>query len=168
MSVQVSQQPVKFPRVFDHQRQNAGGASQLAISVIMNADRYRLFQALTVPEYMEAWLCLGGDARHQASVSRNASGFRIDFRGPPGQEVSIAGTYLVYRRSKLVFTWQMGAGDGQHSVVLIRLHGEFSRTRLCLYHLGLRSQEDRQWHESMWESSLAALSFLFERGAGGF
>ena len=168
MSAQVSQQEVKFPRVFNPHRQIAGGASQLAISAVVNADRYRIFQALTVPEYMEAWLCLPGDARHQVSALRNTNGYRIEFRGPLAHGVSVAGTYMVFRRSKVVFTWQKDTGDAQPSFVLIRLHGEFSRTRLCLYHIGLRSQEDHQWHQTMWESSLAALSSLFKQGTNGF
>lgn len=163
MSTYVLQQQVKPPRIPASGGRIPTGGLHLAISSIANAVRSRILQALTVPEYMEAWLCLPGDTMPSVSASRTPNGYRIQRHGSCGCEIDIAGSYLTFRRTKLLFTWQDRAGvAGPESLVLIRLHGEFARTRLCLYHLGLGSREIRDWHLDMWKGSLDRLSALFK------
>jgi len=161
MSTYVLQQQIKPLRIPAGGGRIPAGGWQLAVSSIANADRSRILQALTVPEYMEAWLCLPGDTMPSVSASRTANGYRIQRYGPHG-EVDISGSYQTFRRTKLIFTWQSNAREGgPESLVLIRLYGEFARTRLCLRHIGLASAEERAWHLEMWQRSLDRLSALF-------
>lgn len=162
MSISVLQQQARPPRVPTGGGRIRAGGWDVAVSAIANADRNRILHTLTVPEYVEAWLCLPGDTMPSVSASRNESGYRIQRSGPCGIEMDISGSYLTLRRAKLLFTWQRHAGEVRPaSMVLIRLYGEFARTRLCLYHVGLGSAEEQAWHLEMWKGSLDRLSALF-------
>jgi uncharacterized protein YndB with AHSA1/START domain len=135
----------------------------ISLTVSVNADRYRLFHALTVPEYMKAWICLPGDKPHShVAVARTSASYRIDRFGAEGLETTIAGNYLFCRRSKMLFTWSKGtSGDPHVSLVLVRLCGDFARTSLCLSHSDLTSRTEYLWHQALWERSLNRLCSLF-------
>lgn len=151
-------------------RRNYGGAFRstnnawdVAITVSVNADRHRIFHALTVPEYMETWICLpGAQSNHNVAVTRMPGSYRIDHFGAQGLERSFTGSYLFCRRSKMLFTWNRNlAIDAPESLVLIRLCGDFARTSVSLSHCGLISRVEYLWQQSFWEASLAKLRSLF-------
>jgi uncharacterized protein YndB with AHSA1/START domain len=155
--------PDKLPRILAHRRQLVDDAWHLTVTSCLNADRNRIFQALTVPEYIEAWFCTPGDSLRQPSVSLTQNGFRIKHCARLGADIDILGFYMMLRRSKLLFTWQRKvAANSPTSLVFIRLYGEFTRTRMRLYHVGLKSVEEHEWHQEMWEASLSRLNALFK------
>ena len=161
MSAHVLEHQIRPLRIPSGGGRIATGGCHVAVSTIVNADRARIFQALTVAEYMEAWLCFPGSAETSASVSRDGSGYRIERRG---SEACICGAWLTMRRGRLLFTWQCGGREtSPESLVLIRLYGEFARTRVCLHHVGLDSAKERAWHLELWTASLNKLSALFGR-----
>jgi len=131
--------------------------------VSVNAERHRLYQALTLPEYMEAWMRLPGNhGRQEVSATCTTESYRIVGRDGDGREVCIAGAYRVSRRSKIVFTWKRGsAPTASPSLVTIRLLGDFARTTLHLAHGGLASKVEYAWHREFWEGSLGRLCMLF-------
>jgi uncharacterized protein YndB with AHSA1/START domain len=136
--------------------------SQLTVTMKLNADRLRLFQALTLPEYMEAWIAPPGAARHPR-VSAAADWFRIDLFEDEGQDTCITGSYVMRRRGKLHFTWRKGRSlDAPVSMVAIRLNGDFERTELTLIHSGLTSFAECDWHREFWQESIRRLSGLFQ------
>lgn len=147
-------------------RKNAGAVDHvpfIAMTISLNADRHRIFQVLTVAEYMETWLTLPDQSPDsQLAVISNESNFRIDCRKQQQVDFSITGWFRTYRRSKLAFTWtKPGLTESGSSLVLMRLHGDFERTTLCLTHSGLGSGYERLWHLEMWKRSLDKLSSLF-------
>jgi uncharacterized protein YndB with AHSA1/START domain len=136
--------------------------SSLAISMRVNADRQRLFQALTLPEYMETWIAPSGEGHQRRAVSITPDGFRIEIPDSKGPDSSIRGSYLTRRRSKLIFTWQKGwASDAPMSTVTIRLNGDFDRTQIALNHSGLTCLREYEWHRAFWHESIRRLSSLF-------
>ena len=137
--------------------------SLLTVAMKLNADRLRLFQALTLPEYMEAWIAIPGASQNRTlSVSAAADWFRIEPGENEGQDAYISGSYVTRRRSKLHFTWRKGRSpDAPVSVVTIRLNGDFERTELILIHSGLTSWAECQWHREFWQESMSRLSGLF-------
>ena len=135
----------------------------IAMAVSINAERHRLFQALTIPEYMEAWMWIP-DTRsdEQIAVTCTEDSYRILASGNDGLEVCIAGVYRVLRRSKMIFTWKRGtARNACLSLVAIRLIGDFARTTLRLSHSGLISKPEYNWHRVFWEGSMERLQALF-------
>ena len=136
----------------------------VARTVSVDADRHRLFQALTVPEYMEAWISVPGTGKdQQIMASCTPESYRILARNGACLLACIGGFYRVCRRSKLVFTWKKGTttAAGFSSLVTIRLLGDFARTTLCLSHSGLASKAEYLWHRAFWEGSLERLRALF-------
>jgi uncharacterized protein YndB with AHSA1/START domain len=127
----------------------------------VNADRYRIYQALTVPEYIEAWLSVPHAIEGRTGVLAGLNSISIGYCCAQDQQFRIVCSYQVRRRSKLVFTWQNFASvEGASSLVKIRLLGDFKRTTIHVTHVGL-TVADQQWHERLWLSSLHKLSKLF-------
>jgi uncharacterized protein YndB with AHSA1/START domain len=133
------------------------------------ADTRRIFYALTVPEYIEAWICVPGYHPECRNVtSRNTHGFQIEHHCSTGTATKIRGTYCSFLKRKLSFSWQPAEGSSAgESFVDIRLHGDFERSILRLRHFGLDSEEDFNWHSTFWSSSIARLCKLFDRPTTG-
>ncbi len=135
----------------------------IAMTVSVNAERHRLFQALTLPEYIETWMRLPGiRGDQQVTVTCTQENYCIFGLSSDASEVCITGLYRVSRRSKIIFTWGKGtAPNAPPSLVTIRLLGDFSRTTMSLSHSGLASKAEYLWHLAFWESSMGRLRSLF-------
>ncbi len=134
----------------------------ISVTVSVHADRQRLFQLLTVAEYMEAWLCFpGAGSEDQVAVITNSNSFRIDHFQARRMDFTITGQYRTCRRGKLQFTWRKDTPEeSSTSAVQIRLYGDFDRTKVCLTHSALNLHSERAWHEELWQNSLRRLSAL--------
>jgi len=135
----------------------------VSVTVSVNTIARRLFQALTVPEYLETWLRMPGDDTDcYIAALQNANCYRLDRYRRGGIDVSVIGSYRILRRNKLHFTWRQYAElSTPESLVQIRLLGDFGRTTVRLNHVGLTSREQHIWHQELWEKSLTKLASLF-------
>lgn len=156
-----------FPRSRErHARPNLR-AQQIEMQATVNADKRRIFDALTLPEYTETWLslpCNHTDCHTVASQTDDC--FRFDHYVAGALDLSITGSYDVCRRGKLSFTWHKSGAlhrpeDSPETEVLIRLHGAFASSTLCLSHTGFFSADEYRWHREMWRLSLRKLQSLF-------
>ena len=135
----------------------------LSISAMtsVNADRNRIFQALTVPEYIEAWFSAPEAIGGRTEVFAAADFLSISYSCSRGERVTILCSYKVCRRNKLVLTWEKIKFFGAiPSLVKIRLLGDFGRTTVHVTHVGV-TPSDQQWHKALWETSLGRLAKLF-------
>ena len=128
------------------------------------ADTRRLFHALTVPEYMETWLCLPGHHLGcSTAAARNRDHYYLEHDCGDRSAVFITGTYEVCRRHNVLFSWRV---DGYLTVpetkVDIRLNGNFEKTTLKLRHSGFTGSPDYAWHRALWTASIGRLSRLYE------
>ncbi len=131
------------------------------------ADTRRIFHALTVPEYMEAWISVPGYHPDCRNVSCHvADGFQIEHLCTSGAATRITGTYISFLKRKLSFSWRpAGVSDARETFVDIRLCGDFEKSILRLRHCGLDSEEEFNWHQALWSASIARLCRLFDRPA---
>jgi len=131
------------------------------------ADTRRIFEALTVPEYMELWLSIPGcHSDCYSRASRLSGGFVFDHLCDSRPTVSVTGIYTMCQRRKIVFTWALsGLRGASTSFADIRLTGDFERSVLRLRHSGFTSDDDYSWHVALWSASLSRLSRLLG-GAG--
>jgi hypothetical protein len=137
-------------------------AWNLVTGLRIHADRQRLSQALSLPEYMETWLEIPGAAEGSVRVTRKTAEYSIHSLISDSTPVRIHGTYRAVRSTRVVFTWRKEvAGNSAESLVRIALSGDFAYTRLTLSHMGLTSQREYQWHRELWHNSLARLSRLY-------
>lgn len=134
----------------------------LSVSVMrsVNANRQRIFQALTVPEYIETWFAAPGALLGSTAVFAREGFFSISYADTRGEQIRIFCSYKAIRRSKLLFTWRNETtSDRIPSLVKIRLLGDFGRTTVHVTHVGM-AQSEQQWHEDLWNVSLKNLSNL--------
>jgi uncharacterized protein YndB with AHSA1/START domain len=139
----------------------------IALRVEIGADRRRIFDALTVPEYIETWLslpCRHSECRTIASQADHC--YRLDHYAADKLELSITGSYRACRRGKVFFTWcksdaRLEPESVFESLVRIRLYGAFAKSTLCLSHTGIFSETEYRWHRELWNRSLAKLQSLF-------
>ncbi|HUB29395.1 MAG TPA: SRPBCC domain-containing protein [Terracidiphilus sp.] len=141
---------------------------EIAFHMTVSADRRRIFDALTLPEYIETWLSLPGDHSDcQTIASRTDDGYRLEHYHAKGRlDFSISGAYRVCRRGKLLFTWHKHPAGAEtahteQSLVSIRINGAFAESTLLLTHTGLFSESDYDWTRDLWALSLTKLQTIF-------
>ncbi len=127
------------------------------------ADTRRIFDALTVPEFIEAWICVPGSHHDCQNVTcRVAHGFQIEHRCYSGATTTITGTYFSFLKRKLSFSWRPAGVPGMaDSFVDIRLVGDFEKSILRLRHSGFTSEAEFKWHNALWAASITRLTRLF-------
>lgn len=141
-------------------RTNFEGGAAITVHRKVNADRSRLFQALTLAEYIDAWFVAPGALPGSTSVSMEPDCFVVRYRLLDGREERFVGSYKVLRRGKVQFAWTDAFRETSSSLVRIRLLGDFGRTTVQLTHAGL--DESHHLHYRMlWEASLEKLANLF-------
>jgi uncharacterized protein YndB with AHSA1/START domain len=141
-------------------RSPLGECSTLYFARSIQAERRRVFCALTVPEYIESWLTIPGAVLGGVLLTHNQS-FSIFCLDGQDAHFTIRCSYKVCKRAKLVLDWKHDSIHSLHPcLVKIRLMGEFERTNLELIHVGL-DQSMLEWHRELWETSLTRLSSLF-------
>jgi uncharacterized protein YndB with AHSA1/START domain len=136
-------------------------ATQVTVVKSVNADRNRLFQALSIGEYIDAWFVAPGSVPGSTSVAMKPDCFLIWYDLSTGGRERFVGSYKVLRRSKVQFSWKRdGFQEASSSLVKIRLQGDFGRTTVHLTHVGL-SESEQLWYTQLWEASLERLAGLF-------
>ncbi|PWT76060.1 MAG: hypothetical protein C5B46_01800 [Proteobacteria bacterium] len=135
----------------------------LSLEVSIKADVRRLVQALSFPEYVEAWIAFPGEMPGCSTVAtRDQNDYAIEHYCSGRQSVLISGRYQASRRHKVAFSWRV---DGDFSVpetmVEIRLHGDFERTTVEFRQTGFASRHDCAWHRALWTGSMARLAALY-------
>lgn len=127
----------------------------------VNADRNRLFQALTLTEYMDAWFVAPDSVAGSTAVTLGPDCFVVTYKLRDGGEQRFVGSYKVLRRGKVQFAWRRdGLHEAASSLVRIRLQGDFGRTTVHLTHVGLNEAEQSHY-KMLWEASLERLASLF-------
>jgi hypothetical protein len=135
----------------------------ITITVSVVADARRVQQALTVPEYLEAWISLPDQPSGCSIVaSQEASCYRLDYYSNGRLTMSIAGACLFCNQRKMRFSWRKeNRSIGTDSFVDFRLRNNLSGSILELRHSALPSFEEYLWHQQLWRTSLHKLASLF-------
>jgi hypothetical protein len=144
----------------------------IALSVTVDADARRISQALTEPEYLEAWIVMPDQSPDQAPdhlpdhakdswivASRNANGYRLDHCRAGRVISSVMGTFLFCHQRKMRLLWRnFGPSELAESLVDFRIRGKFASSVLELRHTALRSSDEFHWHQELWRASFARLA----------
>ncbi|MGA2570978.1 MAG: SRPBCC domain-containing protein [Terracidiphilus sp.] len=134
----------------------------IAMRVSVNADADRIFQALTVPEYLEAWIRLPGQVEGSTViVSQKADGYRLDHYRAGRVAASLISTYRFCHRRKMRLSWRnLSKPSAAASRVDFRIRGNFRDSILELRHTGLTCCDEFLWHQQLWRASLGKLTSL--------
>jgi hypothetical protein len=135
----------------------------VAMSIGVDADTRRIFHALTVPEYLEAWIEMPDQAADSSVVAtQDANGYRLSHHFAGCSAVSITSSFLFRHQRKMRLLWQKTRESvSDESIVDFRLRGNFGSSILELRHTELNSAEEFFWHQRLWQGSLEKLASLF-------
>jgi hypothetical protein len=136
--------------------------SSIAMSVCVNADAERIFQALTVSEFLEAWISWPDRTSHSViHATQQKDGYQLDHCCIGRLPTRITGHFLFCHRRKMRLLWRKALGPRHHrSVVDFRIRGNFGSSLLELRHMELDSADEIAWHRELWLGSLERLASL--------
>lgn len=137
----------------------------IVLHAALPSDANRIFQALTQPEYLEAWVRFpGDDAATHLTARQQDNSFCLEHDRNGSRDLVISGDYRICRRRKMLFSWIKRAEGSMatESLVYIRLHGNFTSTVLELHHRGIASAAEYAWQQAMWQGSFERLARLFQ------
>jgi hypothetical protein len=138
------------------------GNRSIALSIAVDADARRISQALTEPEYLEAWITLPSHADDSRIVaSKRADGYRLDQVRAGCSIASFVGSFLFCHQRKLRLLWRNAAApEMNESLVDFRIRGNFASSVLELRHTALSSAGEFLWYQQLWSVSLARLATI--------
>ena len=136
--------------------------SAVALSFKIKADSRRVLYALSIPEYMEAWL-RAPDREELLFVSDLAEqdNFRLYLYRARALQTTIHGSSRVLNTNQINYVWKTKSPVGTtRTLVDIRIAGSARGCTLHLKHSGLHNMAERVWHRRMWCQSMERLSLL--------
>jgi len=138
----------------------------IVLSVPVQADARRISQALTMPEYLEAWMSMPNQQKESAVVAASHdNGYRVDHFLSGRVVASLTGSFLFCHQRKMRLLWRtVRSADSSESVVDFRVRGNFASSVLELRHTAFASVHDFLWHKQLWYVSLDKLTALLCTG----
>jgi uncharacterized protein YndB with AHSA1/START domain len=131
----------------------------------IEAESSRVFYALSIPEYIEAWLLVPSaeDLRSVFELDSRES-FHIDVYRAETFQASIRGSCCVVSASQIRYSWETTSPSGSaETLVEMQLLCAPRGCILGLKHSGFRDAVESAWHREMWFESLKKLSRLMEK-----
>ena len=147
-----------------HPRARATSLSEwaIALSINVDADARRISQALTEPEYLEAWISMPDQSEGSSIVaSKRANGYGLDHWRAGRVVTSIIGSFLSCHQRKMRLRWRKDCSlNSAESLVDFRIRGNFGSSILELRQTAFISADDYLWHQTFWQRSLGTLALV--------
>jgi hypothetical protein len=133
-------------------------------SVLIEAEYRRILYALTMPEYMEAWLRIPGAEKIECIVEpRSTHNFRVCFSSTSRLPQTIYGSCFFSRPNTITYLWdRTRMGSIAKSIVRMQLRGSGKICVLQLSHSGACARNQHDSYRTMWSDSLNVLRSLME------
>jgi uncharacterized protein YndB with AHSA1/START domain len=133
-------------------------------SVIIAAEYRRILYALTMPEYMEAWLRIPGTQNIECRAEpKSVHNFRIHFSATSILPHTIYGSCFFSRPGTITYLWdRTRMGCTAKSIVKMQLQSGMKMCALQLSHSGTCARKQQDSYREMWSDSLEALRMLME------
>jgi uncharacterized protein YndB with AHSA1/START domain len=134
----------------------------VALSFQFNARSSRVFYALSIPEYIEAWL-QAPDTEDLRFVFNQVAEetFRIDIYRGITLHSTVDGSCWVVGANQVRYLWKMTSlMDTRETVVDMKLLCSSGGCVLALKHSGLKDPAESARYRRMWQQSLERLSRL--------
>jgi hypothetical protein len=136
----------------------------VVLSLKIEADSSRVLYALSIPEYIEAWLQTP-DAGLQSVFNLVAQeSFRIDLYRAAALQASVYGSCCVMSANQVRYNWKrMSPISTTETLVDIQLFCGPGACILGLRHSGFIDTAESTWCDNMWHRSLESLCRLMEK-----
>ena len=133
----------------------------ILLSSRIEVDSRRVFYALSLAEYIEAWLRAPAQEEVLVFGFVTPERFQIDLYREDAPRASIHGSARVVNKSQVIYSWKTISPYGiTHTAVDLVLLGGMDRCVVGLKHTGFSNMRERAWHHEMWKRSMAKLSEL--------
>lgn len=134
-------------------------------SVRIQADRERVFYALSIPEYIEAWFrSPNEDGLRFVFHSVTEETFRIDLYRADTVQTRIHGLCSVLNLNQIRYAWKTTSMVAKTSTFVdLRLLAGPEGCTLGLKHSGFRDAVESGWYGQVWRRSLDTLCSLMEK-----
>lgn len=137
---------------------------KIHVSTEIAAAQRCLFYALTLPEYLEAWLHMPDTTTVHVTPSDCPDELRLDLYRFVQHVGSIFVRFQARSEDSIRLGWRSFTDVNAWSTsVQVTLRGKRRSCTLDLTHSGFCSVEERRWYDAMWTRSLADLSRLMSR-----
>jgi uncharacterized protein YndB with AHSA1/START domain len=141
----------------------AVATNEVKARVEIAAEWRRIFSALSIPEYIEAWMNIAEETGSDHWVPLGPEGMLCVSTTRSAATVSIYRLRLHIKRNSLSFFWEsMEPNNVQASRVDIVLKRGQRRCTLQLRHSGLRNSNEEEVYSRMWRRSLGNLQNLMQ------
>jgi Activator of Hsp90 ATPase homolog 1-like protein len=152
--------------IFVESRQGASAAMPFDVlaSVQIETEIARDLYALTVPEYLEAWLQFPEVDRIECHAERRSyHRFRIDLFSSGTLSGRISASCFISKPNKIRYVFERRQpGRRSESIAEMRLYSRQGICSLDLRHTGLCAHKESTWYSTAWHYSLNRLSKLVE------
>lgn len=134
----------------------------IAHSVSVDADARRVSQALTEPEYLEAWISMPDQVEGSWIIaSKRSNGYGLDHWRAGRIVTSVVSSFLFCHQRKMRLSWRTMCGTNlAESLVDFRIRGNFGGSVIELRQTNFVSAADRLWHQTLWQRSLETLALI--------
>lgn len=141
----------------------------IILSTRIEVEGRRVFLALSIPEYMEAWLQPPEPEELLVFGFVNQERFQVDLYRAEAHWRSIHGSARIVNRNRVVYIWKtISPCATSHTEVDLKLTGTEDGCLLALKHSGFQNMVERAWHRRMWMQSLEKLSRITRAPAPQF
>ena len=132
----------------------------IELSIAVDADARRISQALTEPEYLEAWISMPDQTEGSSIViSKRPNGYGLDHWRAGRVVTSIIGSFLFCHLRKMRLSWRnVCRPNFAESLVDFRIRGNFGSSVLELRQTAFTSADNYLWHQTLWQRSLETLA----------
>jgi uncharacterized protein YndB with AHSA1/START domain len=136
----------------------------LIVRRLIHASPERIFDAWTQPEHLLVWWGPRPVTCSGAEVDLRVGGrYRIANAVPDGTTVIIEGEFReIERPRKLVYTWRMGQGATESSLVTVHFEARGDATQVIVVHDQIPSAAVRESHQAGWNGCLEGLRTYFD------
>jgi uncharacterized protein YndB with AHSA1/START domain len=143
--------------------------SDVVLSYQIEADSGRVLYALSIPEYIEAWLrAPETDDLRFVFISEGRETFRIDLYRGEVPLSSIRSSCRIVSSNQVRYTWKTTSTiDTTETLVNIHLRCGPGGCILGLKHSGFRTSEESAWYDKMWHQSLENLCRIVSKNRTG-
>ena len=140
-------------------------ASDVVLSLRVKADSSRVLYALSMPEYIEAWLQTPDADELQFVFNVEAQeAFRIDLYRAHALQSSVHSSCRVMSPNQVRYTWKTTSPFGTtETLVDMQLRYSPGGCMLGLKHSGFKNTIESAWCCKMWHQSLERLCRLMEK-----
>jgi uncharacterized protein YndB with AHSA1/START domain len=139
--------------------------SDITLSYRIMADSGRVMYALSIPEYIEAWLEAPSTEALQLVFNLEAEqAFRIDLYHAEALQRSVHGSCRIVSANQVSYVWKTTSSLGTHETLVdMQLRYSSGGCILALKHSGFKDVRESAWCCKMWQQSLERLGRIMAR-----